>query len=127
VLASDLKDLPQAIARVRQVSASSARHVEARRMEARWRADLGDIAGASLVYGRMREAIELASEVPLNAASYLLEAAEFERTAERDVLAAERHLAVAVRVAPRDAAIAEKYRAAAAECAELLRKRKQGD
>jgi tetratricopeptide (TPR) repeat protein len=126
VLASDLKDLPQAIARVRQVPASSARHVEARRMEARWRADLGDIAGASLVYGRMREAIELASEVPPNAASYLLEAAEFERTAERDVLAAERHLAVAVRVAPRDAAIAEKYRAAAAECVELLRKRKQG-
>ena len=27
------------------------RHVEARRLEARWRADLGDIAGASLVYG----------------------------------------------------------------------------
>ena len=56
VLASDLKDLPQAIARARQVSAASPRYVEARRLEARWRADLGDIAGASLCFGRMREA-----------------------------------------------------------------------
>ena len=42
-----------------------------------------------------------------------------------DVLAAERHLAVAVRVAPRDAAIGEKYRAVAAEAAELSRKRRR--
>ncbi|HWZ90612.1 MAG TPA: tetratricopeptide repeat protein, partial [Polyangiaceae bacterium] len=89
VLASDLKDLPQAVARVRQVSAASPRHVEARRLEARWRADLGDIAGASLAYGRMREAIELSDDVALNAASFLLEAADFEHAAERDVLAAE--------------------------------------
>jgi tetratricopeptide (TPR) repeat protein len=126
VLASDLKDLPQAIARVRQVSAASGRHVEARRLEARWRADLGDIAGASLVYGRMREAIELASDTPSNAARYLLEAAEFEHTAERDVFAAERHLAVAVRVAPQATLILDRYRAVAAECAELLRQRKRG-
>ena len=124
VLASDLKDLPQAIARVRQVSAGSVRHVEARRLEARWRADLGDIAGASLVYGRMREAIELSSEVPANAAAFLLEAAEFEHSAERDVLAAERHLAVALRVAPRDTNVAERYRAVAAEAVELQRKRR---
>ncbi|MEO6602100.1 MAG: tetratricopeptide repeat protein, partial [Polyangiaceae bacterium] len=115
VLATDLKDLPQAIARARQVSVASPRHVEARRLEARWRADLGDIAGASLSYGRMREAIELSHEVPLHAAQFLLEAAEFEHTTERDVLAAERHLAVAVRCAPQDARIAERYRAVAAE------------
>jgi cellulose synthase operon protein C len=115
VLATDLKDLPQAIARARQVSAASPRHVEARRLEARWRADLGDIAGASLCYGRMREAIELSQEVPPNAAQFLLEAAEFEHAIERDLLAAERHLAVAVRIAPQDTRIAERYRAVAAE------------
>ncbi len=95
VLASDLKDLPQAIARLRQVSASSPRYVEARRLEARWRADLGDIAGASLSFGRMREAIELSLEAPPNAAQFLLEASEFEHGVERDVRAAERHLEVA--------------------------------
>ena len=127
VLASDLKDLPQAIARVRQVSAASPRHVEARRLEARWRADLGDIAGASLAYGRMREAIELSHDVPANAASFLVEAADFERNAERDVLAAERHLAVAVRVAPRDPNVADRYRAIAAEALELQKKRRRED
>jgi tetratricopeptide (TPR) repeat protein len=125
VLAADLKDLPQAIARVRQVSASSARYVEARRWEARWRADLGDIAGASLAYGRMREAIELGSEVPPQAVGFLLEAAEFERTAEQDVLSAERHLAVALRVAPHDRDVAERYRQIAAEAVELQRKRRR--
>lgn len=123
VLASDLKDLPQAIARARQVSAASPRYVEARRLEARWRADLGDIAGASLCFGRMREAIELSPEPPPNAAQFLLEAAEFEQDAERDVLAAERHLAVALRVAPRDARIVERYRAVAAEAALVVRAR----
>jgi len=121
VLVSDLKDLPQAIARVRQVSASSPRYVEARRLEARWRADLGDIAGASLCFARMREAIELSLEAPASAAQFLLEAAEFEHEVERDVLAAERHLAVALRVAPRDARIAERYRAVAAEARAVVR------
>jgi len=125
VLASDLKDLPQAIARVRQVSASSARYVEARRLEAGWRADLGDVAGASLCFGRMREAIELSEEAPLHAAKYLLEAAEFEHDVERDVLAAERHLAVALRVAPHDARIAERYRAVASEAALAARERRR--
>ena len=125
VLASDLKDLPQAIARVRQVSASSARYVEARRLEAGWRADLGDVAGASLCFGRMREAIELSEEAPLHAAKYLLEAAEFEHDVERDVLAAERHLAVALRVAPHDARISERYRAVANEAALAARERRR--
>jgi tetratricopeptide (TPR) repeat protein len=123
VLASDLKDLPQAIARARQVSAASPRYVEARRLEARWRADLGDVAGASLCFGRMREAIELSPEPPANSAQFLLEAADFEHDVERDVLAAERHLAVALRVAPRDARIAERYRAIAAEAASAARAR----
>jgi tetratricopeptide (TPR) repeat protein len=123
VLANDLKDLPQAIARARQVSATSPRLAEARVLEARWRAALGDVAGASLVYGRMREAIELASDLPKDAALYLLEAAEFERSVEHDVLAAERHLAVAVRVAPHDERVTARYRAAASEAVLLQRKR----
>ena len=121
VLASDLKDLPQAIARARQVSAASPRYVEARRLEARWRADLGDVAGASLCFGRMREAIELSCVPPPNAAQFLVEASVFEHVVERDVLAAERHLAVALRVAPHDARIAERYRALAAEAALVVR------
>jgi hypothetical protein len=110
---------------VRQVSAASARHIEACRLEARWRADLGDIAGASLAFGRMREAIELAGQAPQSAASFLLEAADFEQTAERDVLAAERHLAVALRVAPRDAEVAERYRMVAAAVIEQQKKRRR--
>ena len=126
VLANDLKDLPQAIARARQVSAASPRHVEARRLEARFRAELGDVAGASLCYGRMREAIELAEPAPPHAAEFLLEAAEFELATEQDALAAERHLAIALRVAPQDVRIRERYRIVAAQVASLARLRRQG-
>jgi hypothetical protein len=73
----------------------------------------------------MREAIELGSEVPPQAVGFLLEAAEFERTAEQDVLSAERHLAVALRVAPHDRDVAERYRQIAAEAVELQRKRRR--
>ena len=125
VLATDLKDLPQAIARARQVSVASPRHVEARYLEAGWRAALGDIAGASLCYGRMREAIELSDVAPVHAARFLLDAAEFEYSTERDVLAAERHLAVAVRVAPHEAAIAERYRSVAGAALEAQRQRRR--
>ncbi|HEY2405996.1 MAG TPA: tetratricopeptide repeat protein [Polyangiaceae bacterium] len=125
LLANDLKDLPQAIARVRQVPASSERLVEARFLEARWRANLGDIAGASLAFGRMREAIELSSTPPPGAGDYLREAAAFERTTERDPFAAERHLAVAIRIAPRDGELADLYRAVAAEVAEATRLRRE--
>jgi hypothetical protein len=125
LLANDLKDLPQAIARVRQVPASSERLAEARFLEARWRANLGDIAGASLAFGRMREAIELSSAPPAGALDYLREAAAFERSTERDPFAAERHLAVAIRLAPRDGELADLYRAVAAEVAEATRLRRE--
>jgi hypothetical protein len=108
------------------VSAASTRLAEARWLEARWRVTLGDIAGGSLAYARMREAIELASQTPPKSAKYLLEAADFERSVERDVLAAERHLAIAVRVAPHDAEVTDRYRAIAAEAVELQRQRRQG-
>jgi tetratricopeptide (TPR) repeat protein len=122
VLADEARDLPQAIARVRQVSAASERHVEARALEAGWRAQLGDLAGASLAYGRMREAIELQERPRPEFSSLLVEAASFEREAERDLAAAERHLAVAVRLSPRDEAIGRRYREVALELAEERRR-----
>ncbi len=64
LLARDLGDLPQAVARIRQVPASSARVVEARYLEASWRAAIGDQTGASLAYARLRDAIELSEHAP---------------------------------------------------------------
>jgi tetratricopeptide (TPR) repeat protein len=122
LLADRLGDRPQAIARVRQVSASSPRAIDARALEARWRAALGDIAGASLAFARMREAVELATNPPVSCADFLVEAASFEREVRRDAASAERHLAVALRLRPRDQRIGDAYRAAAALVAELARK-----
>lgn len=114
LLAGELVDLPQAIARVRQVPASSPRSLEARHLEAHWRAALGDIRGASLAYGRLRQALELATPVDPAWAVWLFEAARFERDVQHDALAAERHLAVALRLAPHDRAVGEAYREVAA-------------
>jgi cellulose synthase operon protein C len=125
LLANELRDLPQAIARVRQVPASSPYGVMARALEAGWRAALGDLAGASLAYARMRDAIELAESAPAEASEWLLAAARFEREAQRDVLAAERHLALAVRLRPRDAAIGDAYRQVAALAAARLRQQRE--
>ncbi len=126
LLASELGDLPQAIARVREVPASSPRSIEARLLEARWRAALGDISGASLAFGRLRQTIELASPVEAVWAGWLLEAASFERDVQHDVLAAERHLSVALRLAPRDRAVGGAYREVAAMVAARARRQRQG-
>ncbi len=122
LLADDLKDLPQAIARVRGVSASSERMVEARRLEALWRSRIGDLAGASLAYARMREGVELGARTDSHAAEWLVEAAHFERDARREITAAELHLGVALRLSPHDPMIAAKYREVAGELAEKLRR-----
>jgi hypothetical protein len=122
LLADDLKDLPQAIARVREVSASSERMVEARRLEALWRSRIGDLAGASLAYARMREGVELGARTDARTAVWLVEAALFERDARKEVTAAELHLGVALRLSPHDPMIASRYREVAAELAEHLRK-----
>jgi hypothetical protein len=47
----------------------------------------------------------------------LREAAQFEREVRRDLACAERHLAVALRVAPRDQTLATAYREVAAALA----------
>jgi hypothetical protein len=102
--------LPAAIARLRQVSASSERVVEARYLEGLYRARLGDRVGASLAFARMREAIELASGRQPAWLGWLREASDNALGVDQDPLAAERHLAVAVRLAPQDEALLARYR-----------------
>jgi tetratricopeptide (TPR) repeat protein len=110
-----MSDLPQAIARVRQVAAPAPQLTEARALEAEWREKLGDLAGATLAYARLREAIELgAPGEDRQAADWLRAGARFEWEVRRDAAAAERHLAVALRLLPRERAVADAYREMAA-------------
>ncbi|MBN1609769.1 MAG: hypothetical protein JW940_24265 [Polyangiaceae bacterium] len=128
LLASHVRDLPAAIARVRQVGPDSRFSLEARVMEARWRLMIGDIAGASLAYGRLREAVELSPATPRSASTWLVEAARFEREVQRDLAAAERHLAIALRLDPKNEEVAAAYRhAAAATAARRRRERRLAD
>ncbi|HEX4513954.1 MAG TPA: tetratricopeptide repeat protein [Polyangiaceae bacterium] len=111
-LAEQLGDRPAAIARVRTIGSAAREAVMARGLEGRWRAALGDKAGASLAYAQMRDLAASASELgPADEArALLLEAATFERKARADVAAAQAHLGVALRLFPRDAAVAGAYR-----------------
>jgi cellulose synthase operon protein C len=112
LLAERYGDLPGGIARVREVPAGTSRAALARYLEATWRARLGDLAGAALAYGRLRDMLTLGAEAePREAAAWLLEAARFAAEESWDVLSAERHLALAVQLRPHDPAIGEAYRA----------------
>jgi len=117
LLAERYGDLPQAIARARQVSARAPRAAEARYLEGYWRAKLGDRVGATLAFGRMRELVEHKTPPPSDASRWLLEAADFERSTRDDLTAAERHLTVALRVAPRDPAVQRAFREVGAHLA----------
>jgi tetratricopeptide (TPR) repeat protein len=123
LLAEHARDLPQAVARLRQVSAASERVVEARYLEGVYRARLGDRVGAALAFGRMREAIELTADKRTEFSGWLLEAAENSLGADDDAAGAERHLTVALRIAPRDERIAKRYREVSAVVAERTRRR----
>ena len=114
VLARQLKDLPAAVSRLCQVPAASPRIVEARALEGRFRASLGDLTGATLAYARMRESIELEARDEPRAKRWLVEAAQFEEDYQRDIFAAERHLAVALKLAPHDDGLVSRYRRVAA-------------
>jgi tetratricopeptide (TPR) repeat protein len=123
VLAEHFGDHPQAIARVAEVPASSERAIQARALEGKWRAAVGDLRGASLAFGRLRDALELcgrAQEIP-EATRWLMDAAQFESHSLGDVAAAERHLASALRLAPRDERVRTLYRQAAAALAKQTR------
>lgn len=121
LLAESARDLPQAIARARQVPAASPWAIKARAFEGRWRERLGDLIGASLAYARLREAVELGAAEP-EAVELLCEAGRFERDCRQDWAAAERHLATALRLAPRNEKLLVEYRDVAAELAAANRR-----
>jgi len=126
-LAERIADRPAAIARIRSIPSDAREAADARALEGRWRAELGDLAGASLAFARLRERAETFVDATLDDAArralvaYLSEAARFEREVQRDPLAAQRHLATALRLAPRDPAIGDAYRAVGAAIAESAR------
>jgi hypothetical protein len=64
----------------------------------------------------MRELVELGQR-PIGVEEWLVEAALFERDVRTDLLAAERHLALALRVAPHEPKINSLYREVAASVA----------
>jgi tetratricopeptide (TPR) repeat protein len=114
-LAEVLGDRPAAIARVLQVPNGAPQSMEARALEGRWRAALGDVAGASLAFARLRDLAaarveEASGAVTDVAVRSLLEAADFERSERGDPLAAQRHLAVALRLRPQAADVSSAYR-----------------
>ncbi len=117
-LAEVAGDRPAAVARVRAIPPGLARSAEARFLEGRWRAELGDLAGSAIAFGRLRDAVELVA--PLDAdgaaalAAMLAEAADLEERERGDVHAAQRSLGLALRLRPRDPGLAARFRRVAA-------------
>jgi tetratricopeptide (TPR) repeat protein len=118
-----LGDLPQAIARARQVPPSAAEAEAARHLEGLYRSRIGDRVGASLAYGRLRETVELSGAKGPATIGRLRDAARFELSERDDVMLAERHLALALRLAPGDPEAAAEYRKAAQLLDERNRRR----
>lgn len=113
LLGETLGDLPQAIARLRQVPQGAAEFETARHLEAKYRSRIGDRVGASLSYAHMREALELSGAKGAASVMRLRDAARFELEERGDATLAERHLALALRLAPSDVDVAAEYRRAA--------------
>jgi tetratricopeptide (TPR) repeat protein len=116
-LAEKLDDRPAAVARVRAVPNDAKEAPLARALEGRWRAEIGDLAGASLAYARLRELAEEAPAGELDLIPLLIEAAKFEDTSRNDFLAAQRALACAMRIAPRDESVSVFYKQIASKIA----------
>jgi tetratricopeptide (TPR) repeat protein len=112
-LAESLDDLPTAIAHVSAVPADAPEAPVARGLEGRWRARLGDLAGSTLCFARLRElatTLPAASDPSGPIVTLLIEAAEIQRDRLQDPLAAQRNLAAALRLRPRDPRILGLYR-----------------
>jgi len=122
ILGDKLGDLPQAIARAREVPAGVPETEAARHLEASYRRRIGDRVGASLAFGRMREVIELSGARDESTLRHLRDAAGFELAERDDPTLAERHLALALRLAPGDLEIGAEYRRAAAALDERRRR-----
>jgi tetratricopeptide (TPR) repeat protein len=103
-LAERLDDLPAAIAHASSIPPDALEAPLARGLEGRWRAQLGDVVGAGLAFARLRELLSRAAspadDIPDGVVDLLLEGADMERAMRRDPLAAQRHLAVLLRVRP---------------------------
>lgn len=106
ILAVQLGDLPAAIARVRGIPDAAPEAIDARGFEGRWRAELGDIAGASLAFARLRT--RGAGETA--AVAWLTEAARFEAN-RGDPFAAHRHAEAALSADPKNPELLALYRA----------------
>jgi hypothetical protein len=115
-LAERLDDLPSAVARAGAIPSGAREAPIARGLEGRWRARLGDLAGASLSFARLRElamSYPPGDDDPRGAAMarLLREASEFANGRMHDAAAAQRHLAAALRLRPHDAEVGRAYRA----------------
>ncbi len=113
-LAEIAGDRPAAIARVRAIPPGRPEVFEARALEGRWRAEIGDLAGAALAFGRLADAVEaaptLAGDAAAHVATLLAEAATVEEVEREDLVSAERYLGLALRLRPRDRGIAAAFR-----------------
>jgi tetratricopeptide (TPR) repeat protein len=111
-LAEHLDDLPAAVACAAGVAGDAPEAPIARGLEGRWRAKLGDLAGASLAFARLRELVAaFEPEEPRAgvAATLLREAAQTHRQRLGDVPGAKRLLDAALRLRPRDADLRREY------------------
>ena len=117
-LAEIAGDRPAAVARARAIPPGVAESAEARFLEGRWRAELGDLAGAALAFGRLRDAVELLAPPDADhaaaLAALLAEAADIEERERGDLHAAQRSLGLALRMRPRDPGIGARFRRVAA-------------
>jgi hypothetical protein len=129
--AEALGDLPSAIAHAAAVPRDAGEFAAARALEARCRSQLGDVAGASLAYAQLREAAAAAPAAAgdrrrgqpavATVVAWLVEAARFERHTRRDLAAAQRHLAVAVRLDPHHEEATRAFRSVGAALLEEAR------
>lgn len=111
-------DRPAAIARLRRIPPGLAESAEARFLEGKFRAELGDWAGSGEAFGRFRLEVERSIElVPYaneawaySVASMLLSAAHIEEEERGQLADAQRMLGLALRLKPRDKAIAAQFR-----------------
>lgn len=126
LIATKLNDLPHAVAQLRRVPQSDRCVVTARGLEGRYRFMLGDVIGASVAFTQVRDLIDVLPHDDKNA-SWLIEAGKFERDVMRDHAAAERHLALALRLCPSDTRVRELYREVASVLAAKRRRRGDGE
>lgn len=130
-------DRPAAVAHVRSIPTRLPESFEARFLEGRWRAELGDTAGATEAFARLGDEVERGLGALLDegdvgsldgvsaraarrdlanaVASQLEEAARIEEHDRGDRLAARRFLGLALRLAPQRASLQASFRRISAE------------